>query len=48
VDIVADDALDVAGTLADGAIAVLHAAAASRPMASESLDTAEWVMGTVV
>jgi len=47
VDIVAEDVLGVAGALADGAMAVLHAAAESTPRASDSLRTADWVMGTV-
>jgi hypothetical protein len=40
--------VEVAGAEADGAMAVLHAAAESTPMASDSLNTAEWVMGIVV
>lgn len=46
VDIDAVDAV-VVGALADGEIAVLHAAAESIPMASDNLKTADWVMDTV-
>jgi len=42
------DALEPADVPADGAMAVLHAAAESTPMASDSLNTADWVMGTDV
>src|SRR5690349_6262501 len=48
VDMSTEDAVVVIGALADGEIAVLHAAAESTPMASDSLRTADWVMGTVV